>query len=41
MDQLSTKVRPKNKYKTDRKDLDGRSGSGIGGGFKSYFAVCF
>ena len=24
MDQLSTKVRPKKKYKTDRKDLDGR-----------------
>ena len=23
MDQLSTKVRPKKKYKTDRKDLDG------------------
>ena len=29
MDKLSTKVRPKNKYKTDRKDLDGRSGRGI------------
>ena len=29
MDQLSTKVRPKNKYKTDRKDLDGRSGKGV------------
>ena len=29
MDQLSTKVRPKKKYKTDRKDLDGRSGKGI------------
>ena len=29
MDQLSTKVRPKKKYKTDRKDLDGRSGRGI------------
>ena len=28
MDQLSTKVRPKKKYKTDRKDLDGRSGRG-------------
>ena len=26
MDQLSTKVRPKKKYKTDRKDLDGQSG---------------
>ncbi|CAH3171124.1 unnamed protein product, partial [Porites lobata] len=26
MDQLSTKVRPNKKYKTDRKDLDGRSG---------------
>ena len=24
MDELSTKVRPKKKYKTDRKDLDGR-----------------
>lgn len=24
MDQLSTKVRPKNKYKTDRPELDGR-----------------
>ena len=24
MDHLSTKVRPKKKYKTDRKDLDGR-----------------
>ena len=24
MDQLSTKVRPKKRYKTDRKDLDGR-----------------
>ena len=29
MDQLSTKLRPKKKYKTDRKDLDGRSGKGI------------
>ena len=29
MDQLSTNVRPKKKYKTDRKDLDGRSGKGI------------
>ena len=29
MDQLSTKVRPKKKYKTDRKDLDDRSGRGI------------
>ena len=29
MEQLSTKVRPKKKYKTDRKDLDGRSGKGI------------
>ena len=29
MKQLSTKVRPKKKYKTDRKDLDGRSGKGI------------
>ncbi|CAH3172690.1 unnamed protein product, partial [Porites evermanni] len=30
MDQLSTKVRPNKKYKTDRKDLDGRSGRGVG-----------
>ena len=29
MDQLSTNVRQKKKYKTDRKDLDGRSGRGI------------
>ena len=29
MDQLSTKVRPKKKYKTGRKDLDGRQGRGI------------
>ena len=29
MDQLSTNVRPKMKYKTDRKDLDGRSGEEI------------
>ena len=29
MDQLSAKVRPKKKYKTDRKDLDGRSGRGV------------
>ena len=29
MDEMSTKVRPKKKYKTDRKDLDGRSGKGI------------
>ena len=29
MEQLSTKVKPKKKYKTDRKDLDGRSGKGI------------
>ena len=29
MDQLSTKVRPKKKYKTDRKDLDGRGISPI------------
>ena len=29
MDQLSTKVTPKKKYKTDRKDQDGRSGKGI------------
>ena len=31
MDQLSTKFRPKKKYKTDRKDLDGRSGRGRSG----------
>ena len=31
MDQLSTKVRPNKKYKTDRKDLDGRSGRGRSG----------
>ena len=29
MDQLSTKVRPKKKYKTDRKDLDRPNGKGI------------
>ena len=29
MDQLSTKVRPKKKYKTGGKDLDGRRGKGI------------
>ena len=29
MDQLSTKVRPNIRYKTGRKDLDGRSGRGI------------
>ena len=29
MDQLSTKVRPPQKYKTDRRDLDGQSGRGI------------
>ena len=29
MDQLSTKVRPKKKHKTDRKDLDRPSGKGI------------
>ena len=29
MEQLSAKVRPKKKYKTDRKDLEGRSGKGI------------
>ena len=29
MEQLSTKVKPKKKYKTDRKDLEGRSGKGI------------
>ena len=28
MDKLSTKVKPKKKNKTDRKDLDGRSGKG-------------
>ena len=29
MDQLSTKVRPKKRYKTNRKDLDGGGGGGI------------
>ena len=29
MDQLSTKVRPNKKYKTDRLELDGRSGRGF------------
>ena len=29
MDQLSNKVRPNIRHKTDRKDLDGRSGRGI------------
>ena len=29
MDQLSTKVRPDIKYKTDRLELDGRTGGGI------------
>ena len=29
MDQLSTKVRPKKKYKPYRKDLDGRKGRGV------------
>ena len=29
MDELSTKVRPKKKYKTGGKDLDGRRGKGI------------
>ena len=29
MEKLSTKVRPKKKCKTDRKDLDERSGKGI------------
>ena len=32
MEQLPTKVRPKQKYKTDRKDLDGRSGEWSGKG---------
>ena len=41
MDQLSTKVRPKNKYKTDRKDLDGRSGRGIGGGVNPTLQYAF
>ena len=31
MDQLSTKVRPKKIYKTDRNDLDGRTGRGRSG----------
>ena len=29
LDQLSTKIRPNKKYKTDRKDLDLRSGAGL------------
>ena len=29
MDELSTKVRPKKKYKTDRPELDRRTGSGV------------
>ena len=29
MEQLSTKIRPKKKYKIDRKDLDGRQGRGM------------
>ena len=41
MDQLSTKVRPKKKYKTDRKDLDGRSGRGVGGGVNPTLQYAF
>ena len=41
MDQLSTKVRPNKKYKTDRKDLDGRSGRGIGGGVNPTLQYAF
>ena len=41
MDQLSTKVRPKKKYKTDRKDLDGRSGRGIGDGVNPTLQYAF
>ena len=38
MDQLSTKVRPKKKYKTDRKDLDG---GGVGGGINPTLQYAF
>ena len=41
MDQLSTKVRPNKKYKTDRKDLDGRSGRGVGGGVNPTLQYAF
>ena len=38
MDQLSTKVRPKKKYKTDRKDLDG---GGVGSGVNPTLQYAF
>ena len=41
MDQLSTKVRPNKKYETDRKDLDGRSGRGVGGGINPTLQYAF
>ena len=41
MDQLSTKVRPNKKSKTDRKDLDGRSGRGVGGGVNPTLQYAF
>ena len=41
MDELSTKVRPNKKYKTDRKDLDGRSRSGVGGGVNPTLQYAF
>ena len=41
MDQLSTKVRPNKKYKTDRKNLDGRSGRGVGGGVNPTLQYAF
>ena len=41
MDQLSTKVRPNKKYKTDRKYLDSRSGRGIGGGVNPTLQYAF
>ena len=41
MDQLSTKVRPNKKYKTDRKDLDGRSGRGVGVGVNPTLQYAF
>ena len=41
MDQLSTKARPNKKYKTNRKDLDGRSGRGVGGGVNPTLQYAF
>ena len=38
MDQLSAKVRPQKKYKTDRKDLDG---GGVGGGVNPTLQYAF